>query len=111
MLLPPYCTPPQLRPLAAGVGGFCAALAGYFLLLPLRDEAGVALGTDKLPRLFVGSLFLTFLATPLASAFLNRSPARERGLQLLFRALSLSVLGERLPLQLDASWLWWTSPL
>lgn len=54
----------------------------------------MALGTDKLPRLFVASLFLTFLTTPLASAFLNRSPARERGLQLLFRALSLSVLGE-----------------
>lgn len=86
---------PQLHPLAAGIGGFCAALSGYFLLLPLRDEAGVALGTDKLPRLFLASLCLTFLATPLASAFLNRSPARERGLQLLFRALSLSVLGER----------------
>lgn len=39
------------------------------------------------------SLFLTFLATPLASAFLSRSPAKERGLQLLFRCLSLSILG------------------
>ncbi|KAL4425483.1 hypothetical protein ABPG75_009499 [Micractinium tetrahymenae] len=83
----------ELRPLSAGFAGFCAALAGYFLLLPLRDEAGVSLGTDKLPRLFVGSLFLTFVATPLASAFLSRSPAKDCGLQLLFRCLSLSILG------------------
>ena len=39
----------QLRPLGAGFTGFLCALGGYFLLLPLRDEAGVALGTDKLP--------------------------------------------------------------
>lgn len=43
----------QLRPLSAGFAGFCATLAGYYLLLPLRDEAGVSLGTDKLPLLFV----------------------------------------------------------
>lgn len=43
--------------------------------------------------LFLASLLLTFVATPLASLFLSRSPAKERGLQLLFRFLSLSVLG------------------
>lgn len=91
---PPPPPLPQLEPLAAGCVGFGAALAGYFLLLPLRDEAGVSLGTDKLPRLFIASLLLTFVATPPLAAALNRSHARERGLQLLFRMLSLSVLGE-----------------
>ncbi len=135
----------QLGPLSAGFAAFCFTLAGYFLLLPLRDEAGVSLGTHNLPRLFVGcaccristacahlcaiassdldiassacpadratsrmpyprrSLFLTFLATPLASAFLSRSPAKERGLQLLFRCLSMSILGGSLGSMLKGS--------
>jgi hypothetical protein len=84
----------QFQPVSMGFASFFCALSGYFLLLPLRDEAGVSLGTDKLPRLFVASLFLTFLATPLATAFLHRSESRERGLQLLLRALGLSILGE-----------------
>ena len=53
----------------------------------------MSLGTHKLPKLFLASLLLTFLATPLASAFLSRPGPRERGLQLLFRALALSILG------------------
>ncbi|KAI3438810.1 hypothetical protein D9Q98_001227 [Chlorella vulgaris] len=82
----------EFQPVSMGFASFFCALSGYFLLLPLRDEAGVSLGTDKLPRLFVASLFLTFLATPLATAFLHRSESRERGLQLLLRALGLSIL-------------------
>lgn len=85
----------QIQPLAAGCSAFLCALAGYFLLLPLRDEAAVALGPAQLPRLFAASLLLTLLtATPLAATFLDRYPTKERGLQLLFRVLSLSVLGE-----------------
>ena len=73
---------------------FCLQLlAGYFLLLPLRDEAGVSLGTDKLPSLFAASLLLTLVATPLASFFLNLYSVKERGLQQLYRFMSASVLG------------------
>lgn len=68
-------------------------MCGYFLLLPTRDEAGVSLGTHNLPKLFVASLLLTLLATPLASAFLSRYAAKELGLQALYRSLSLLVLG------------------
>ena len=91
-----HCPFPHLQraPLAAGFAAFCAALAGYFLLLPLRDEAGVSIGTDKLPRLFVASLFLTFFAAPLVSTFLHQHASRERGVQVLFRAMALSILGE-----------------
>lgn len=62
--MPYCCLPPaftQVAPLSAGLLAFCAALAGYFLLLPLRDEAGVALGTDKLPR--CGAFFLKCMQT------------------------------------------------
>ena len=69
-------------------------LAGYFLLLPLRDEAGVSLGTHRLPVLFLASLLLTLVATPFASLFLARhTVAKERGVQQLYRFLSASVLG------------------
>eukprot|EP00887_Chlorella_sp_A99_P000869 scaffold5.g869.t1 len=67
-------------------------LSGYFLLLPLRDEAGVSLGTDNLPRLFATSLVLTLIATPLATFFLSRHHIRERGVQQLYRFLSATVL-------------------
>ena len=78
---PPTPPPPQV-------------LASDFLLLPLRDEAGVALGTHRLPALFAASLVLTLLATPAASyLFLNRASARERGIQQLYRTLAISVAG------------------
>ncbi|GAB4816937.1 hypothetical protein N2152v2_003983 [Parachlorella kessleri] len=78
--------------LVVGFWGFFSVLAGYFLLLPLRDEAGVSLGTANLPKLFAASLVLTLLATPLAAFFLNRHPVKERGLQQLYRFLALVVL-------------------
>lgn len=51
----------------------------------------MALGTDKLPSLFLASLFLTFFAAPLASNYLHRH--QERAVQRLFRGLALGVLG------------------
>lgn len=74
-------------------------LGSYFLLLPIRDEAGVSLGlhpssgcllatadlvscmltsltchagTQQLPYLFVGSFLLTLIGVPLVSQFLVR---------------------------------------
>jgi hypothetical protein len=69
-------------------------LSAYFVLLPLRDEAAVALGTHALPPLFAGSLLCTLLAAPGASAFLSRHAARrERGLQRFYTGLGSSMLG------------------
>lgn len=42
-------------------------LSAYFVVLPLRDEGAVSLGLGNLPGLFVGSLFLTLVATPLST--------------------------------------------
>ena len=86
--------PAQVGTLVAGLLSFLACLAAYFSLLPLRDEAGVSLGTAVLPTLFGVSLLLTLVATPFASLFLSRNAAaRERGVQQLFRCLAFSVLG------------------
>lgn len=70
-------------------------LAGYFLLLPFRDEAGVSLGTHNLPKLFVASLLLTLAATPLVTFFLGRHPTKQQGLRQLYRFLALCILGGR----------------
>ena len=69
-------------------------LASYFFLLPLRDEAGVALGSTALPVLFAASLVLTMAVAPSASALLQRTPDKGAALHLLYRAMALSIIGE-----------------
>ena len=51
----------------------CQLLGAYFICLPLRDEAGMSLGTSSLPSLFVSSLIVTLLAAPVSSALLTRT--------------------------------------
>lgn len=46
-------------------------LGAYFVVLPLRDEAALSLGTGVLPALFLGSLVLTMLAAPASSYLLS----------------------------------------
>ncbi|CAL5227576.1 g10572 [Coccomyxa viridis] len=72
-------------PLLKGFLSLFCVLASYFVVLPIRDEAGVALGTEVLPVLFCLSLLVTLIATPLAAEFLLRSDVpRERALRQLF---------------------------
>ncbi|KAK9817839.1 hypothetical protein WJX72_002918 [[Myrmecia] bisecta] len=87
-------TDEEVDVLLHGSAGFFCLLAAYFLLLPLRDEAGVALGTSMLPPLFTTSFLLTFIATPATTVFLSRpSVPRERAVQQLFRLFALSMIG------------------
>lgn len=52
-------------------------LAAYFVVLPVRDEAGVVLGASWLPTLFTTSLILTSVASPALSGFLGTFPGRK----------------------------------
>ena len=45
-------------------------LASYFISSPLRDAAGISLGTDMLPKLFVATLIASVIVSPLTSSFL-----------------------------------------
>eukprot|EP00775_Hariotina_reticulata_P011490 gene11490-11633_t len=65
-------------------------LASYFLLLPLREDAGISLGTSVLPRLTACSLAVTLVVTPATTAFISRQhPAeRERALRQFFTAMA-----------------------
>ncbi|KAK9845485.1 hypothetical protein WJX81_007618 [Elliptochloris bilobata] len=71
---------------------FFFVLSAYFLQLPTRDEAGVALGTASLPKLFVASFFLTIVVSPCVSAFLL-TQAVDRALLLLYRGLAACTFG------------------
>ncbi|WIA43362.1 hypothetical protein OEZ86_009851 [Tetradesmus obliquus] len=53
-------------------------LGSYFLLLPLREDAGISLGTSSLPALCACTLAVTLLFIPAASAFLSRSHPNSR---------------------------------
>lgn len=60
----------------------CAALAcllaSYFVLLPIREEAGISVGTSWLPSLFAVSLLVTLVTSPLASAYLSPRASQSR---------------------------------
>ncbi len=56
---------------------FFFALASYFILRAVRDAAGVAAGTDKLPWLFTGTLITTLLMNPVYSAIVAKLPVRR----------------------------------
>lgn len=56
---------------------FFFALASYFILRAVRDAAGVAAGTDKLPWLFTGTLLTTLAMNPVYSSVVSRLPVRR----------------------------------
>lgn len=56
--------------------GFFCVLASYFVLKPLRDEIGIARGTENLPWLWTGTLGVTLLLAPLFAWLVSRYPRR-----------------------------------
>lgn len=56
---------------------FFFALASYFILRAIRDAAGIAAGTERLPWLFTGTLITTLLMNPVYSAVVARLPVRR----------------------------------
>ncbi|KAG0564917.1 hypothetical protein KC19_8G149900 [Ceratodon purpureus] len=72
---------------------FFFLLGAYFVVLPLRDEAALSLGTGVLPALFLASLALTMLAAP-ASSYLLSLPNLPKGkaLVILYRFFGGSLL-------------------
>jgi len=55
---------------------FFFVLSAYYILRPLREEMGLAGGVRNLPWLFLCTLGVMFLATPLFGALVNRYPRR-----------------------------------
>lgn len=63
------------------------------MLIPLRDEISIQLGTNTLPRLFMASLLVTIVAQPVTSALVSspRLP-RPTALRRFFRLVSAVLL-------------------
>lgn len=56
---------------------FFSVLASYYVIRPIREEAGVAGGVENLPWLFTGTLLGMLVAHPLFSAAVSRWPRRR----------------------------------
>ncbi len=63
---------------------FFSLLAGYFILRPLRDEMGVAIGARNLPWLFTASLVAMLILVPIYSALVAKL-SRPRLIPLIYR--------------------------
>ncbi|KAK1415434.1 hypothetical protein QVD17_31215 [Tagetes erecta] len=72
---------------------FFFVLSAYFVVLPLRDEGAISLGIRNLPGLFVGSLLLTLIATPLTTlVFSSSNISKAKALALIHRIFSASLV-------------------
>lgn len=70
---------------------FFAIMAAYFILRPIRDEAGVAGGIRNLPWLFTGTLVAMLAVNPAFSALVARL-SRHRFVAYAYRFFLLNLL-------------------
>ena len=70
---------------------FFFVLSAYYVLRPIRDEAGVAGGVDNLPWLFTGTLVGMLLVHPVFASLVGRLP-RRRFVPLTYRFFILHLV-------------------
>jgi ATP:ADP antiporter, AAA family len=98
--------PHELAALAWSFAYFFLVLCSYYLLRPVRDTVGVALGRDELQRLFTVTFVVMLLLVPVFGWLSARLP-RARLLPLVygFFALNLLAFALRLPPAVFFVWL------
>lgn len=84
--------PGEERPTLLAATYFFFALASYFILRAVRDAAGVAAGTDKLPWLFTGTLVTTLVMNPVYATVVAKLPVR-RFIPVVYRVFIALLLG------------------
>ena len=84
--------PGEERPTLLAATYFFFALASYFILRAVRDEAGVAAGTSGLPWLFTGTLITTLVMNPVYGTVVARLPVR-RFIPIVYRVFIALLLG------------------
>ncbi len=82
----------ELAALVWSAAYFFFVLSAYYVLRPIRDEAGVAGGVDNLAWLFTGTLVGMLLVHPLFAALVARLP-RRRFVPLTYRFFILHLIG------------------
>ncbi|MFA5956707.1 NTP/NDP exchange transporter [Hyphomicrobium sp.] len=68
--------PGEITALVASFAMFFALLSAYYIVRPVRDEIGVALGKDALHQLFTVVFFVMLLLVPLFGFVATRFPRR-----------------------------------
>jgi ATP:ADP antiporter, AAA family len=79
-----HAEPGELKAVLLAFAYFFFLLSSYYILRPLRDEAGVAGGVNKLPWLFSGTFAAMLVAVPAFSALAARLP-RHRFIPISYR--------------------------
>ncbi|MCB1887864.1 MAG: MFS transporter [Rhodocyclaceae bacterium] len=79
-------------PTLLSAGLFCALLASYYLIRPLRDELAVQAGVGQLPWTFTATFLTMLAAVPIYGWLLGRWPTRRvlPGVYLFFAASLLA---------------------
>jgi AAA family ATP:ADP antiporter len=67
----------ELAALVWSAAYFFFVLSAYYVLRPIRDEAGVAGGVENLPWLFTGTLVGMLLVHPVFASLVGRLPRRR----------------------------------
>lgn len=93
----------EVGPLAWSCAFVFSLLAGNYLIRPVRDEMGIAGGTDHLPMLFAGTLLVMLAVWPLLSRGLGRRTGTT-SFKPVFRILQLSLLAFYAAFHLVPGW-------
>lgn len=86
-----HAEPAEVRAACLAFAYFFCLMAGYYVLKPLRDQVGIAGGTDKLPWLFSATFVAMLLAVPAFGAVAARMP-RHRFVPLTYRFFTAAML-------------------
>jgi len=81
----------EVRPMLWATLYYFLVLAAYFVIRPIRDEAGLAGGVRNLPWLFLGTLLGMLLIHPLFAALVSRLP-RSRFIPLAYTFFALNLV-------------------
>ncbi|MBI3820401.1 MAG: MFS transporter [Planctomycetes bacterium] len=81
----------EVRALLWAAGYFFFLLGSWYVLRPIREEMGVAQDIDKIAYLYLGSLGVTFAATPIFG-MLVRKFTRERFIPIVYHVLTINIL-------------------
>ncbi len=81
----------EVRPMLWATLYYFLVLAAYFVIRPIRDEAGLAGGVRNLPWLFLGTLLGMLLIHPLFTALVSRLP-RSRFIPLAYAFFALNLV-------------------
>lgn len=87
-----HVEPGEVKALLLSFAYFFLVLAAYYIIRPVRDEMGVAVGRDHLQTLFVAVFFVMIAAVPLYG-WVTSNFAKSRVVPLVYGFFILNLIG------------------